>query len=57
MVNIEREYFDAFGVYMPQPFGISRPAVEEVVRAAIAKGEPIPAEYDWWADLPPDAVA
>ena len=50
-------YFVKFGVVAPMPFGVGDAAVAEALERAIADGVPLPDSYEWWADLPPDAVA
>lgn len=50
-------YIRAFGAMAPEPFGINDDRIAEVLELAIVEGQPVPADFDWWADLPPDAVA
>jgi hypothetical protein len=41
----------------PLPFGVHEDNLADALEQALAKGEPIPDDFDWYADLPPDAVA
>jgi hypothetical protein len=50
-------YFDAFRVVPLEPFGNNDRRRAEVLEQAVADGTPVPCEFDWWAYLPPDAVA
>ncbi len=50
-------YFEAFCAMPPHPYGINEERINEVLEAAVAAGEPIPDNFDWWSDLPPDANA
>lgn len=51
-------YEQAFpGMYAPAPFGITDDALAEVLEQAVANKQPIPEDFDFWDDLPPDAVA
>lgn len=54
--RIAGEYFAKFGV-IPQPAIIHHLDVAEVLREYLEAGEPVPDDYDWYADLPPGAVA
>lgn len=40
-----------------QPFGVSDETLAQVYEAAVARGAPIPEDFDFWGGLPPDAVA
>jgi hypothetical protein len=51
------EYLSRFGVPLPCPACINRNHVAEVAARFMAKGRPIPKSHNWWADLPPGAVA
>jgi hypothetical protein len=50
-------YFKAFDAPPPEPFNVNQDRVAAVLEDAIAKGKPIPDSFDWWAHLPPGAVA
>lgn len=50
-------YIRAFGELPPQPWGISDDVLADVIERAIVDGAPVPPDFDWWADMPPDAVA
>jgi len=50
-------YVRTFKVSPPFPFGINDDALAETLERAILDGRPVPANYDWYSHLPPDAVA
>jgi hypothetical protein len=50
-------YVRAFGVMPPEPWGVDDDRIAQVLEDAIATGRPVPESFDWWADLPPNAVA
>lgn len=50
-------YYSAFGQPNPEPWGINDDALAEALESAVRVGQPIPEDYDWWEDLPPDASA
>ncbi len=50
-------YFEAFKLMAPMPFGVSDDWLAEVLEKAILEGQPVPENFDWWPDLPPDATA
>jgi len=50
-------YLTRFGVFPPAPACVSSAYWCEVVAQALADGVPVPPEFDWWAHVPPDAVA
>ena len=50
-------YFAAFKVAPPEPWGIDDQRLAEVLEQAIVDLQPVPESFDWWADMPPDAVA
>lgn len=50
-------YVRAFGVPSPEPFGIDDDALADELEKAVAGGQPIGPDFDWWARLPPDADA
>ncbi len=51
------DYLDRFGVPPPAPANVSRAYRCEVIARALADGEPVPEGFDWWGDVPDDAVA
>lgn len=55
--EIVHRYIRTFDRAPPLPFGVSDQRQAEVLEAALREGRPVPADFDWWADLPPDAVA
>lgn len=38
-------------------FGVSLSYMAEVLERSVAQNQPVPAEFDWYAHLPTDAVA
>lgn len=52
-----QRYIQTFDRAPPMPFGVGDQRLAEVLGAALREGRPVPADFDWWADLPPDAVA
>jgi len=50
-------YINAFKALPPNPYGINDDYITEVLEKAVADGKPIPENFDWWSDLPPDAHA
>lgn len=50
-------YWRAFGRLPPEPWGVSDDAIAEALERAVAAGRQIADDFDWWADMPPDAVA
>lgn len=50
-------YVARFKVLPPQPFAISNDYLAEELEKAVDAGRPIPRDFNWWANLPPDALA
>ncbi len=50
-------YVKAFGLPPPEPWGVNRDRIADVLERAVADGDPVPESFDWWAGFPPDAVA
>ncbi len=50
-------YSTAFKMVTPNPFGINDDTLAAALEKAVASGQPIPDSFDWWAHLPPDALA
>ncbi len=50
-------YTHAFGVPAPQPMMVGDDELAAVLEAAVKRGRPLRKNYNWWAGLPPDAVA
>jgi hypothetical protein len=50
-------YIRAFGLAPPEPWGVNLDRVAEVLENAVAANQAITESFDWWADMPPDAVA
>jgi hypothetical protein len=55
--KVATEYMSRFGVPLPCPACINSAHVAEVAARYMAKGKPIPKSFNWWAHVPPDAVA
>ena len=51
------EYLKAFKVAPHQPACIPEETIIEQLQLALEKGTPIPENYDWYKNLPPDANA
>lgn len=57
-VRAVEAYQSRFGVNMGiPPFGVSEDAFAEVLEEAVAKGQPVPDDFDWYWWMPPDAMA
>lgn len=50
-------YREKFGTFGPFPHGIDTEKIAQVLERAVEAGKPVDDDFDWWADLPPDAVA
>lgn len=50
-------YWRAFGVAPPEPWGVNDDRIAQVLERAVADGRPVAESFDWWAELPPNAVA
>lgn len=50
-------YFAAFKVASPEPWGVSDDHLAEVLENAIAAGRTVPEDFDFYAGMPPGAVA
>jgi hypothetical protein len=50
-------YIRAFGMMPSEPWGVNVDRIAEVLERAVADNKAIPESFDWWAGLPPDAVA
>jgi hypothetical protein len=50
-------YFEKFGVRPSIPVGVGEDEMRRVWLEAVASGEPVPEDYDWWDSLPPGAVS
>ncbi|MDM4765532.1 hypothetical protein [Pelomonas sp. SE-A7] len=50
-------YFKAFDLLPLAPFGVDPAKLAEVLEAAVAAGQPVPPDFDFWGDLPPSACA
>jgi hypothetical protein len=53
----EEAYFDAFKVPPPAPVGPSDEAIADALEGAVAKGEPLPDDFDWWGYVPAGGAA
>lgn len=57
VVAAREAYFKAFGNGGgPRPFGVSDADMATALNAAVAAGKPIPADFNWYTDVPPGAV-
>lgn len=56
VLKAREAYFKAFGNGGPYPFGVSDRDLATALNAAVAAGKPIPADFDWYTDVPPGAV-
>lgn len=56
-IEVAVRYSERFNRPAPLPFGVSEDRIAEVLLQAMRDGEPVTDEFDWWADLPPGAVA
>lgn len=43
------DYVAAFGEIPPLPLQVSDEIFASVIQGFIAKGQPVPDDYDWWA--------
>lgn len=50
-------YWRAFGVSPPEPWGVNDDRIAQVLEQAVADGRQVAESFDWWAELPPNAVA
>lgn len=50
-------YVRAFGLPPPEPWGVNQDQVAQVLEQAVADGTPVAESFDWYPDMPPDAVA
>lgn len=50
-------YLKAFGLPPPEPWGVNDDRIARILENAIAGGRPLPESFDWWGELPPNAVA
>lgn len=55
--KVQAEYMRLFGVPLPYPACINQNYVAEVAARYMAKGRPIPKSFNWYAHVPPDALA
>lgn len=57
LLEARQAHHDAFGNEGPYPFGVSDADLAAALNAAVAAGQPIPADFNWYADVPKDAVS
>jgi len=50
-------YEEAFGVKVPMPYPIEDEVVRIQVVKALKEGKPIADDYNWYQNIPDDAVA
>lgn len=51
------DYVELFQAEPLTPLGIPPDKLAAVLRDHVRRGEPVPEEFDWWADLPDGADA
>lgn len=51
------DYVELFQEEPLFPFGIDDDRLARVLQDHIKRGEPVPEDFDWWADLPDGADA
>jgi hypothetical protein len=51
LIRAREAYFQAFGEFGPQPFGIPEEDVIRVLYAAIETGRKVPESYDWYPNV------
>lgn len=54
--SLAKEYMERFGRYVPVTFGTTKERTVEALEEALKKDRPIPEEYNWYPNLPPEAV-
>ena len=52
VIKAREAYFKALGNEGPHPFGVRDANMAVALNAAAAAGQPIPADFDWYADVP-----
>lgn len=57
LIEAAELYEERFKVNPPLPVNVDDQRLEEEIRKAVRKGEPIPDDFDWWGDLPEGAVS
>jgi len=50
-------YWRAFNAAPPSPASVSDEYLAEVLEQAVADATPVPEDFDWYEELPPDALA
>lgn len=56
--DVVTSYNARFGTnFSCPPFGLSMDFFVEVLAAALAEDRPVAEDFDWYQDMPPDAVA
>jgi hypothetical protein len=49
-------YVRAFGNTIPMPIGVDQEGHAAVLEAHLKKNTPVPADYNWYPDLPEGAI-
>lgn len=57
LIEAADAYHEAFNQLPPEPFGVHDDTIAARLERAVRERRPIDPDYDWWADLPPNAVA
>lgn len=57
IVQIMTDYAQRFQECPPCPFGINEEAIAIKLKECLEADTPLDPDYDWWAGLPPDAMA
>jgi hypothetical protein len=50
-------YMNTFRQLPPEPWGVNDDRIAEVLEQALVDGQPLPESFDWYPDMPDDAVA
>lgn len=54
--ELAQEYMDMFGKHPPMPVNVLDSELAKVLSESIKVGKDLAYNYDWYADLPDDAV-
>ena len=53
--RLAKEYMERFGRHVPMIFGATEERTVEALEKALEKNRPVPEDYNWYPNLPPDA--
>lgn len=56
-IAARQAYLIRFGNVGPEPFGVDGDKIAAELERAVASGQPIPDDFDWYRDLPDGAVS